>query len=76
MITTDTARKLLSLVNSKQNIDRLSAYVADRLVFLHRELENKDNPTDIYRLQGQIKEVKHLLTLREEATQKAEEGKY
>jgi hypothetical protein len=76
MITTDTARKLLSLVNSKQNIDRLSAYVADRLVFLHRELENKDNPTDIYRLQGQIKEVKRLLTLREEATQKAEEGKY
>jgi hypothetical protein len=70
MITTDTARKLLSLVNSKQNIDRLSAYVADRLVFLHRELENKDNPTDIYRLQGQIKEVKRLLTLREEATQK------
>ena len=76
MITTDTARKLLSLVNSKQNIDRLSAYVADRLVFLHRELENKDNPTDICRLQGQIKEVKRLLTLREEATQKAEEGKY
>jgi hypothetical protein len=76
MITTDTARKLLSLVNSKQNMERLSAYVADRLSFLHRELESKDDPTDIYRLQGQIKEVKRLLTLREEATQKAEEGKY
>ena len=76
MITTDTARKLLSLVNSKQNMDRLSAYVADRLSFLHRELESKDDPTDIYRLQGQIKEVIRLLTLREEATQKAEEGKY
>jgi hypothetical protein len=45
-------------------------------LFLHRELESKDDPTDIYRLQGQIKEVKRLLTLREEATQKAEEGKY
>ena len=76
MITTDTARKLLSLVNSKQNMDRLSAYVADRISFLHRELESKNDPIDIYRLQGQIKEVKRLLTLREEVTQKAEEGKY
>lgn len=76
MITSDTARKLLSLVNSKQNMDRLNAYVADRMAFLHRELESKDDPTDIYRLQGQIKEVKRLLTLREEAVQKAEEGKY
>lgn len=76
MMTNETARKLLALVNNKQNMDRLSAYVQDRIEYLHRELESKDDHKDVLRLQGQIKEVKRLLTLREEAVQKAEEGKY
>lgn len=76
MITTDTARKLLAMVNNKQNMDRLGAYVHDRIAYLHRELESKEDHKDILRIQGQIKEVKRLLTLREETVQKAEEGKY
>lgn len=72
----ETARKLLALVNSKQNMERLEAYVIDRLEFLHRELEGKADPTDIFRVQGQIKEVRRLLTLKDEAVQKAEEGKH
>ena len=75
MIQFDTARKLLALVNNKQNMDRLEAYVVDRLEFLHKELESKDNMVDIGRIQGQIKEVRRLLTLKDEAAQKAEEGK-
>ena len=76
MITSETARKLLSLVNNRQNMDRLGAYVEDRLSFLHRELESQTEPHAVYRLQGQIKEVRRLLTLRDEALQKAEEGKH
>lgn len=76
MMTHETARKLLAMVNNKQNMDRLSAYVHDRIQFLHKELEGKDDHKDVLRIQGQIKEVKRLLTLREETVQKAEEGKY
>lgn len=72
----DVARKLLSLVNNKQNMDRLSAYVNDRLALLHQHLETCATEKEMSLLQGQIKEVRRLLTLREEATQRAEEGKH
>lgn len=71
-----TARKLLSLVNGKQNMDRLETYVGDRLNYLHLQLEQCKGEADMYAIQGQIREVRRLLTLREEAQQRAEEGKH
>ena len=72
----ETARKLLALVNGKQNMDRLETYVGDRLNYLHHQLEQCSGEADMFVLQGQIKEIRRLLTLREEAVQKAEEGKH
>lgn len=71
-----TARKLLSLVNGKQNMDRIETYVGDRLNYLHLQLEQCQKESEMYAVQGQIKEVRRLLTLREEAQQRAEEGKH
>ena len=33
----ETARKLLALVNGKQNMERLETYVGDRLNYLHHQ---------------------------------------
>jgi hypothetical protein len=71
----ETARKLLALVNGKQNMERLEAYVGDRLNYLHHQLEQCPSETEMYSLQGQIREIRRLLTLKDEAVQKAEEGK-
>lgn len=71
----ETARKLLALVNGKQNMDRLEAYVGDRLNYLHHQLEQCSGEADMFILQGQIREVRRLLTLKDEAVQKAGEGK-
>jgi hypothetical protein len=70
-----TARKLLALVNGKQNMERIETYVEDRLNFLHQQLEQCPSESEMHLLQGQIREVRRLLTLKEEAVQKAEEGK-
>ena len=75
MISADTSRKLLSLVNNRQNMERLEAYVVDRIKYLHHQLEQCPTESEMHSLQGQIKEVRRLLTLKEEAVQKAEEGK-
>lgn len=72
----ETARKLLALVNGKQNMERLQTYVGDRLNFLHQQLEQCPSEAEMYVLQGQIREVRRLLTLKDEAIQKAEEGKH
>ena len=71
----ETARKLLALVNGKQNMERLETYVGDRLNFLHYQLEQCSGEADMFVLQGQIKEVRRLLTLKDEAIQKSGEGK-
>ena len=76
MITSETARKLLALVNGKQNMERLEMYVGDRLNYLHQQLEQCPSEAAMYSLQGQIREVRRLLTLKDEAVQKAEEGKH
>ena len=72
----DIARKLLALVNNKQNVDRLTAYAEDRIHLLHKQLEICETEKDMAMLQGQLKEVRRLMTLREEATQRAEDGKH
>jgi len=69
----ETARKLLALVNGKQNVERIETYVGDRLNYLHTQLEQCPTESEMYTLQGQIREVRRLLTLKEEAIQKAGE---
>jgi len=71
----ETARKLLALVNGKQNMERLETYVGDRLNYLHQQLEQCPTEAEMHLLQSQMREVRRLLTLKEEAHQKAEEGK-
>jgi len=71
----DVARKLLALVNNKQNVDRLTAYAEYRIDFLHTQLEQCQSVDEIRVLQGQLKEARRLLTLRDEAVQRAEDGK-
>jgi len=57
-------------------MDRIETYVGDRLNYLHLQLEQCQKESEMYAVQGQIKEVRRLLTLREEAQQRAEEGKH
>jgi len=72
----DVARKLLALVNNKQNVERLTAYAEYRIEFLHAQLEQCQSVDEMRVLQGQLKETRRLLTLRDEAVQRAEEGKH
>lgn len=71
MITVSTAKKLLPLVNNKQNVDRIDAYVTDRVSYLHKQLEQAGSFDEVLKIQGQIKEVRRLNTLKDEAVREA-----
>lgn len=73
MLQDNTVRKLLPMVNNKQNEERLAAYVSDRVSYLHKQLEQCTNAEDMRLIQGAIKEIRRLTTLREEITQMAKE---
>jgi hypothetical protein len=64
------AKELLILVN--HNNDLLEKYAMSRISTLHKQLENTKEIEAIYKIQGQIAEIRKLLTLREEVIQKAE----
>lgn len=66
------ARKLLLFVNDHYNQESLAKYVENRLNTLYLQLESTTESTKIYRIQGQIAEVKKLLTLREEVIKEAQ----
>jgi len=69
----DVIRKMLALVNNKQNIDRLGAYAEDRADYLNRQLEQCATFEEMKVLQGQLKEVRRLETLHEEVNQIAKD---
>jgi len=69
----DVIRKMLALVNNKQNVDRLSAYAEDRANYLNRQLEQCATFEEMKVLQGQLKEVRRLETLHEEVNQLAKD---
>lgn len=69
----DVIRKMLALVNNKQNIDRLGAYAEDRADYLNRQLEQCATFEEMKVLQGQLKEVRRLETLHEEVNQLAKD---
>lgn len=65
------ARNLIPLVNV--NNDALSEYALYRLSLLRNELETLVEINDILRIQGQIKEIRRLLTLRDEVLEDAKD---
>jgi len=73
-MTPEVARKMLPLVNVKQNNERLAHYVDWRISYLHAQLEQCQTADDMKTLQGQLKEVRRLLTLQDEANQAAKDA--
>ena len=62
----EIARKLLSLVNVKKNMDCLEVYPEHRIASMHIVLEQAEDIKDIYMAQGAIRELKRIKTLRDE----------
>lgn len=73
MLQDDTVKKLLPMVNNKQNVERIAAYVADRISYLYKQLEQCSSLDEMSKLQGAIKELRRLDTLREEVVQSAKD---
>lgn len=73
-MTPEVARKMLPLVNVKQNNERLAHYVDWRISYLHAQLEQCQTADEMKTLQGQLKEVRRLLTLQDEANQAAKDA--
>lgn len=73
-MTPEVARKVLPLVNVKQNQDRMEHYINWRIDYLHSQLEQCATAEEMKTLQGQLKEVRRLLTLKEEANQAAKDA--
>jgi hypothetical protein len=73
-MTPEAARKVLPLVNVKQNQERLEQYVDWRISYLHIQLEQCQTADEMKMIQGQIKEVRRLLTLKDEANQAAKDA--
>lgn len=59
------AEQLLPLVNDPYFQGSIEVYVGDRIESLHTSLENELDTARIFRLQGQIMELKQLLSLKE-----------
>jgi len=73
-MTPEVARKVLPLVNVKQNNDRIEHYVNWRIDYLHQQLEQCATAEEMKLLQGQLKEVRRLLTLKDEANSAAKDA--
>ena len=69
----EVAKKLLKLVNVKSNTDLLEFYAKERVQILYRQLEQLANIDEIRQMQGAIKEIKRLITLRDEVIEKAKD---
>jgi|TARA_R100000353_G_scaffold162081_1_gene122191 hypothetical protein len=62
----DVARKLVSFVNVKKNIDSLEIYMESRIEDMHKVLEQTEDVREMHMAQGAIRELKRLKTLRDE----------
>ena len=69
----EIAKKLLPLVNTKKNTDALQTYAVDRIEFIHRQLEIATSWDEVKELQGQAKEARRLISLKDEVEQKSRE---
>jgi len=70
-MTPEIAKKLLPLVNSKNNLDALEIYMESRITDMHRNMEQGDDMKAMYQAQGAIQELRRLRTLRDEVISKA-----
>tara|TARA_A100001388_G_scaffold225558_1_gene176656 strand:+ start:127 stop:351 length:225 start_codon:yes stop_codon:yes gene_type:complete len=62
----DVARKLVSFVNVKKNMDSLEIYMESRIEDMHKVLEQTEDVREMHMAQGAIRELKRLKTLRDE----------
>lgn len=60
------ARQLLLVVNDNYTVDAFKQYASDRIDYLRKQLDSLTDPVAIYRIQGQITELKRFESLREE----------
>ena len=70
----EVAKKLLKLVNVKSNTDLLELYMNDRISIINKQMEQAPNMQDINQMQGAIKELRRLQTLRDEVIAGAKDG--
>tara|TARA_Y100000114_G_scaffold48791_1_gene44429 strand:- start:154 stop:375 length:222 start_codon:yes stop_codon:yes gene_type:complete len=70
----EVAKKLLKLVNVKSNTDLLELYMNDRISIIHKQMEQAPDMQDINQMQGAIKELRRLQTLRDEVIAGAKDG--
>ena len=68
----ENAKKLLSFVNIKKNMDSIDTYARMRISQMHKQLEQATDIKDIQHAQGAIRELKRLTTLRDEVVADAE----
>jgi hypothetical protein len=65
-------RKLLLLVNNRDQMDLLQEYVASRVEGFRDLLEKQKDPQRILEIQGAITELRRFKTLRDEVIKGAE----
>ena len=61
----EVAKKLLKLVNVKSNTDLLEFYAKERVQILYRQMEQLASVDEIRQIQGAIREIKRLTTIRD-----------
>ena len=66
----EVAKKLLKLVNVKSNTDLLEFYAKERVQILYRQMEQLASVDEIRQIQGAIREIKRLTTIRDEVIEK------
>ena len=69
----EVAKKLLKLVNVKSNTDLLEFYARERVQILYRQMEQLARVDEIRQIQGAIREIKRLTTIRDEVIEKAKD---
>lgn len=74
MIAT-TAKYLQLLVNTPDSNSRLQTYADYRVEILKEQLTGEKDPRRITEIQGAIRELRRIDTLRDEVNRAAEEGK-
>ena len=69
----EVAKKLLKLVNVKSNTDLLEFYAKERVQILYSQMEQLASVDEIRQIQGAIREIKRLTTIRDEVIEKAKD---
>jgi len=69
----EIAKKLLPLVNTKKSADAVNLYAVNRIAFIQRQLEIATSWDEVKELQGQAKEARRLISLKDEVEQKSRE---